>query len=64
MMELGSPWWRIAAATGEEPAFVATAIQQLGLRGYDADDIWTLLKGALNANMTMADLLEVVGDKT
>lgn len=62
-MELGSPWWRIAAATGEEPLYVEQACAELGLRGYNADDIWTLLKGALNANMTMADLLNVVGDK-
>lgn len=62
-MLLDSPWWRIAAATGEEPEAVLQNLAELGLLGYDADEIWTLLRGAINAQITTADLLAQVGPK-
>lgn len=60
---LDSPAWRIAAVTGEEPNDVLTCLGELGLLGYTADDIWTLLRQAISASMSCRDLVNTLGPK-
>ncbi len=60
---LDSPFSRIGAHTGEPSETVQANLVALGLRGYNPDDIWTLVRGALNSGMTTADLVAHIGDK-
>lgn len=62
-MSMNSPVWRIAAATGESLDDVEAGLKALGLKGYTFDDIWTLLRGAINSGMTVTELARIVGDK-
>lgn len=62
-LDLDSPSCRIAAATGEEDSVVRHALHRLGLLGYSADDIWTLVGGALDAGMTVSALADQLGPK-
>lgn len=55
--QLGSPVWRIAAATGEEPADVEAAISTLCADGWDWDRIWKLLEAGIGANEKVVDIV-------
>lgn len=63
MPRLDSPIWRIAGATGEEPAVVEAALQRLTDLGYTPDDIWTLCGRAIDSGMPVGELAARLGPK-
>lgn len=54
--DLDSPIWRIAAATGEEPATVEASIAALVADGHSLEDVWRLLEWTLRGNGKVEDM--------
>lgn len=60
---LDSPVWRIAAATGETQTEVLAALAVIRDLGYDFDETWELITGALNSGAKLGELALVLDPK-
>lgn len=60
---LASPIGRIATHTSERREKVAENLLTLRAYGYDDDDIWTLVREAINTGMTTTELLKITAPK-